>query len=138
MADAVKKAAAIGFAQKPINSGSLTPRVPYVDLAACVLFMWDYLLTFDLETPAIWVFIRIISLKMNVECFEWLLGFKPALRVAVTVLGRTLHSTLASRVTLHLRDQVSGEREILRTTELEMQSTKVNFQNPKSNLLSYQ
>ncbi|KAF5319389.1 hypothetical protein D9619_008525 [Psilocybe cf. subviscida] len=54
MADAAKMAAAIGFVQKLIDAGALTPRVTYVDVAACALFVWDYFLTFGLEVQHIW------------------------------------------------------------------------------------
>ncbi|KAF5326998.1 hypothetical protein D9619_004739 [Psilocybe cf. subviscida] len=287
MADAAAKmAATLAFAQKIIDSGSLTIRVPYVDMAACVIFVWDYILTFELEFEHIWkakwnvikvVYLvqrylpfidscylgmyrqlayhiplkecRILpfasgltsivgislaesfrvyavwarnkyiamgliivgmvltgmagmsiyadSLKFfdlstvglnRPGCFViaagggnsivliwtalmawntltmvlmlipgyrvyrtgikselWSVLFKdvlsilniifatnprPALRVVITVLERTLHTVLASRVTLHMREQVTRGREKTAATEVELQTTRINFYHP--------
>ncbi|KAF5327636.1 hypothetical protein D9619_004754 [Psilocybe cf. subviscida] len=58
-------------------------------------------------------------------------SLRPALRVAVTLLERTLHSTLASRVTLHMRDQVAQRMQRGISSEHELHATRITFHRQK-------
>ncbi|KAF5321137.1 hypothetical protein D9619_001688 [Psilocybe cf. subviscida] len=40
--------------QNLLSAGMIGPKVTYVDVAACTLFVWDYIITFDLEVQYIW------------------------------------------------------------------------------------